>query len=111
EERFSATLDRGLALLSSEVEKARAAKARVLSGEVAFRLYDTYGFPLDLTEDIVAGEGLAVEKDGFERAMEAQRARGRGAQRFSDAEAAPEMIEGGALASRLRGDRLVEAAS
>jgi len=108
EERFSATLDRGLALLSSEVEKARAAKARVLSGEVAFRLYDTYGFPLDLTEDIVAGEGLAVDKDGFERAMEAQRARGRGAQRFADAEAAPEMIAGGALASRFVGDRIVE---
>ncbi len=108
EERFSATLDRGLALLSSEVEKARAAKARVLSGEVAFRLYDTYGFPLDLTEDILAGEGLAVDKDGFERAMEAQRLRGRGAQRFADAEAAPEMIAGGALASRFVGDRIVE---
>src|SRR5437870_1693536 len=76
EERFAATLDRGLALLASEVERARAAKARVLSGEVAFRLYDTYGFPLDLTEDILAGEGLAVDRDGFERAMEAQRARG-----------------------------------
>src|SRR5207245_2628635 len=64
EERFAATLDRGLALLASEVERARAAKARVLSGEVAFRLYDTYGFPLDLTEDILAGEGLAVDRDG-----------------------------------------------
>src|SRR5436190_694752 len=108
EERFAATLDRGLALLAGEVEKARAAKARVLSGEVAFRLYDTYGFPLDLTEDILAGEGLAVDKDGFERAMEAQRLRGRGAQRFADAEAAPEMIAGGALASRFVGDRIVE---
>src|SRR5439155_1051228 len=81
---------------------------RVLAGEVAFRLYDTYGFPLDLTEDILAGEGLAVDKDGFERAMEAQRLRGRGAQRFADAEAAPEMIAGGALASRFVGDRIVE---
>src|SRR5882724_323416 len=108
EERFAATLDRGLALLASEVEGARAAKARVLSGEVAFRLYDTYGFPLDLTEDILAGEGLAVDRDGFERAMEAQRARGRGAQRFADAEAAPEVIAGGALASRFVGDRIVE---
>src|SRR5206468_4168164 len=108
EERFAATLDRGLALLASEVERARAAKARVLSGEVAFRLYDTYGFPLDLTEDILAGEGLAVDRDGFERAMEAQRARGRGAQRFADAEAAPEVIAGGALASRFVGDRIVE---
>src|SRR5439155_359002 len=106
--RYGATERDDVSLLSSEVEKGRAAKARVLSGAVAFRLYDTYGFPLDLTEDIVAGEGLAVDKDGFERAMEAQRARGRGAQRFADAEAAPEMIAGGALASRFVGDRIVE---
>src|SRR5213594_4594152 len=108
EERFAATLDRGLALLASEVERARAAKARVLSGEVAFRLYDTYGFPLDLTEDILAGEGLAVDKDGFERAMAAQRERARGAQRFADAEAAPEVIAAGGLHSRFVGDRIVE---
>jgi len=108
EERFAATLDRGLALLASEVERARAAKARVLSGEVAFRLYDTYGFPLDLTEDILAGEGLGVDKDGFTRAMEAQRERARGAQRFADAEAAPELIAGGGLRSRFVGDRIVE---
>ena len=108
EERFAATLDRGLALLASEVERARAAKARVLSGEVAFRLYDTYGFPLDLTEDILTGEGLGVDKDGFTRAMEAQRERARGAQRFADAEAAPELIAGGGLHSRFVGDRIVE---
>src|SRR5207245_1012050 len=82
-------------LPSSEGERRRAAKARVRSGEVAFRLYDTYGFPLDLTEDILAGEGLGVDKDGFTRAMEAQRERARGAQRFADAEAAPELIAGG----------------
>src|SRR5947199_353944 len=92
EERFAATLDRGLALLESEVERARRAGDRTLSGEVAFRLYDTYGFPLDLTEDILAAEGLVADRAGFERAMEAQRQRARGAKRFADAEAAPEMI-------------------
>src|SRR2546430_10088573 len=109
EERFAATLDRGLALLESEVERVRRAGQRTLSGEVAFRLYDTYGFPLDLTEDILAAEGLVADREGFERAMEAQRQRARGAKRFADAEAAPEMIarpEG--LGTRFVGDRVVE---
>jgi len=108
EERFAATLDRGLALLASEVERARAAGARVLPGAVAFRLYDTYGFPLDLTEDILAGEGLTVDRAGFEREMEAQRQRARRTQRFVDAEAAPEVMQGGTLATRFVGDRIVE---
>ena len=109
EERFAATLDRGLALLESEVERARRAGDRTLSGEVAFRLYDTYGFPLDLTEDILAAEGLVADRAGFERAMEAQRQRARGAKRFADAEAAPEMIARPAgLGTRFVGDRVVE---
>src|SRR5213079_117907 len=62
EERFAATLDRGLALLESEVAQVRQAGERTLAGEVAFRLYDTYGFPLDLTEDILAAEGLTVDR-------------------------------------------------
>src|SRR5262245_36094510 len=56
EERFAATLDRGLALLADEVARARSSGSKTLPGGVAFRLYDTYGFPLDLTEDILAGE-------------------------------------------------------
>jgi alanyl-tRNA synthetase len=111
EERFAATLDRGLALLSAEVGRARGAAATTLPGEVAFRLYDTYGFPLDLTEDILAGEGLAVDREGFERAMEAQRARARGAQRFVDAAAAPEVAGRGDVASRFVGDHVNEWAS
>jgi alanyl-tRNA synthetase len=108
EERFAATLDRGLALLASEVERARARRRTVLGGEVAFRLYDTYGFPLDLTEDILAGEGMTVDRVAFEREMEAQRARARGAQRFADAEAVPETLARGGLESRFVGDRIVE---
>src|SRR5207244_4780980 len=87
EERFAATLDRGLALLESEVAQVRQAGERTLAGEVAFRLYDTYGFPLDLTEDILAAEGLAVARAGFERAMKAQRERARGATQFTAAAA------------------------
>jgi len=107
EERFALTLDRGLALLTAEMDRARTRGGR-LAGEVAFRLYDTFGFPLDLTEDILAGEELTLEREGFEREMQAQRTRARGAQRFADAEAAPEIAGGAALASRFVGDRIVE---
>src|SRR5262245_3773020 len=105
EERFAATLDRGLALLEEQVAEARRKRRSVLDGEIAFRLYDTYGFPLDLTEDILSGEGLTVDRAGFDRAMEAQRDRGRGAQRFSDAQAAPEIVAATGSATRFLGDR------
>ena len=108
EERFAATLDRGLALLEEAVAETRRKKSTTLDGEVAFRLYDTFGFPLDLTEDILAGEGLVVDTQAFERAMGAQRDRARGAQRFVDATAAPEVLVGGGLATRFVGDRVVE---
>ncbi|HLY36965.1 MAG TPA: alanine--tRNA ligase [Candidatus Binatia bacterium] len=108
EERFATTLDRGLALLAAEVERERTAGRRVLPGEVAFRLYDTYGFPLDLTEDILGGEGFSVDRAGFDREMEAQRARGRGGQRFADATAAPEVATTSGAGTRFVGDRVVE---
>jgi alanyl-tRNA synthetase len=106
EERFGQTLDRGLALLEGEIASARAAGRTVLAGDVAFRLYDTYGFPLDLTEDILAGERMAVDRDGFDAAMAAQRERARGAQRFADATAAPEIAALADLATRFVGDRV-----
>jgi alanyl-tRNA synthetase len=84
EERFAATLDRGLALLADEMQAARRGGGDVLSGEAAFRLYDTYGFPVDLTEDILRGEGMRLDHPAFERCMEAQRTRARGAQKFTD---------------------------
>ncbi len=106
EERFAQTVDRGLALLEEAVRETRRAGSTTLAGDVAFRLYDTYGFPLDLTEDILAGEGLTVDHAGFARAMAAQRERARGAQRFTDAPAAPEIADGGRIASRFVGDRV-----
>jgi hypothetical protein len=63
----------------------RGAPARARCRRGGVPLYDTYGFPIDLTEDILAGEGLAVDRAGFDREMDAQRARARGAQRFVDA--------------------------
>jgi alanyl-tRNA synthetase len=105
EERFAQTLDRGLALLAGEIETTRRRNATTLSGDVAFRLYDTYGFPLDLTEDILAAEGMVVDKDGFERAMGVQRERARGAQKFVDAGGGPELAGLGERGSRFVGDR------
>ncbi len=75
EERFRRTLGRGMALLDEAT--APLAEGGVLSGETAFKLYDTYGFPLDLTQDAVRAKGLSVDTDGFDAAMERQRAQGR----------------------------------
>ena len=75
EERFLETLERGEKLLADVL----AAKPKQISGEQAFELYDTYGFPLELTQEIAEEHGLAVDLDGFEQAMEAQRQRAKAA--------------------------------
>ncbi|MGJ0506252.1 MAG: alanine--tRNA ligase [Methylocystis sp.] len=75
ETRFRATLARGLAILDEET--AGLSQGAKFSGETAFKLYDTYGFPLDLTEDALRPRGIAVDKDTFNAAMERQRAEAR----------------------------------
>ncbi len=77
EERFNATLEQGMHLLEELTKKARQAGLDAISGQDAFQLYDTFGFPLDLTREILADEGLAVREEDFQQAMEAQRARAR----------------------------------
>jgi alanyl-tRNA synthetase len=72
EERFHRTLGRGMALLDEA--SAHLGEGDVLPGETAFKLYDTYGFPLDLTEDAVRARGISVDVAGFDKAMDAQRA-------------------------------------
>jgi alanyl-tRNA synthetase len=72
EQRFQATLDRGLRLL--EEEAAKLGEGGTLPGEIAFKLYDTFGFPLDLTADVLRGQGKQVDNAGFETAMAKQRA-------------------------------------
>ncbi|MFV9510950.1 alanine--tRNA ligase [Tepidibacillus sp. LV47] len=79
EERFHETLSDGLAILEEMVQKAKRENRNELTGEEAFKLYDTYGFPLDLTEDYAEEQGLKVDKDGFEAQMEVQRERARAA--------------------------------
>ena len=75
EERFSETLDNGLRLLEEEVAGLKARGEKVIPGETVFKLYDTYGFPVDLTEDIVKGRDITLDMEGFEREMAYQRDR------------------------------------
>ncbi|MFY2826664.1 alanine--tRNA ligase [Ruegeria sp. MALMAid1280] len=77
ETRFKQTLDRGLKLLDDEV--ADLSEGAALSGDAAFKLYDTYGFPLDLTQDALREKGLTVDTDGFDAAMAEQKAKARAA--------------------------------
>ena len=72
ENRFKQMLDRGLSLLRDETDKLGDGEA--LAGDIAFRLYDTYGFPVDLTQDVLRGQGRGVDLTGFNRAMEKQKA-------------------------------------
>ena len=79
EENFARTIDGGMKILSELTDALKASGKTVLSGEDAFRLYDTYGFPMDLTEDILAEDGLTIDEAGFQKLMEEQRARARAA--------------------------------
>jgi alanyl-tRNA synthetase len=79
EERFAETLTRGMALLDAETAKLTTS---VIPGETVFKLYDTYGFPADLTADVARERGLTIDQAGFEAAMEAQRQRGQAASKF-----------------------------
>ncbi|ECK5446417.1 alanine--tRNA ligase [Salmonella enterica subsp. enterica serovar Meleagridis] len=79
EEQFARTLERGLALLDEELAKLQG---DILDGETAFRLYDTYGFPVDLTADVCRERNIKVDEAGFEAAMEEQRRRAREASGF-----------------------------
>ncbi|CAI8768838.1 alanine--tRNA ligase/DNA-binding transcriptional repressor [Methylococcus capsulatus] len=80
EERFAETLEQGMKILDVAI---RDLGSPVISGDTAFQLYDTYGFPVDLTADVAREHGLRVDMAGFERAMEAQRERARAASHFS----------------------------
>ncbi|MDA7962691.1 MAG: alanine--tRNA ligase, partial [Gammaproteobacteria bacterium] len=78
-EKFAETMEQGIKLLESEIA---ALSGKTIPGEVAFKLYDTYGFPLDLTADVAREHGLRVDQKGFEKAMEEQRERARATSRF-----------------------------
>ncbi len=79
EERFDATIDAGLNILSTLMASAKEKGESKISGEDAFKLYDTYGFPIDLTREIAAEQGFCIDEDGFAASMNAQRERARSA--------------------------------
>ena len=78
EEKFGKTIDQGLSILSDMEKQMEADGVKVLSGENAFKLYDTYGFPIDLTSEILEEKGLTYDKEGFEKAQKEQRAKSEG---------------------------------
>ncbi|MEK3797879.1 alanine--tRNA ligase [Peribacillus sp. FSL H8-0477] len=93
EERFHETLHDGLGILSDVIKKEKAKGSTTIQGSDVFRLYDTYGFPIELTEEYAEEENMAVDHAGFESEMEAQRARARSARQDVDSM----QIQGGVL--------------
>jgi len=95
EARFSETLNTGLELLDGIMEEAASKGRNIISSEDTFKLYDTYGFPVEITTEIAAGRGFSVDLEGFDREMEKQRERARAAHRFDIAEGTglPEDVE------------------
>ncbi|HET7578009.1 MAG TPA: alanine--tRNA ligase [Bacillales bacterium] len=94
EERFHATINEGLAILKKMMADMKKEGSRTLSGADVFKLYDTYGFPLELTEEYLEDEGMAVDREAFEKELEAQRERARAARQ----DGGSMQIQGGVLA-------------
>jgi len=92
ENRFYETLDQGLNILQGYIDELKLTNEDTLSGENAFRLYDTYGFPLDLTRDILEEQGLKIDEETFQKEMQSQRERARAARADSSAESWKEDI-------------------
>ncbi len=84
EEKFDRTIDQGLAILADMEAEMEKSQSKVLAGENAFKLYDTYGFPFDLTEEILAEKELSVDKDGFEACMKEQKEKARKARKVTN---------------------------
>ncbi len=83
EVRFAETLDHGLKVLGDTLAELKVKQTAVIPGEVIFKLYDTYGFPVDIVRDVVRDEGLTLDMDGFQAAMDAQRSKSRSVATFT----------------------------
>lgn len=93
EERFHETLNEGLAILATMIKKAKDQSSNIISGEDVFRLYDTYGFPVELTEEYAEDEKMKIDHAGFEKEMAGQRERARAARQDSNSM----QVQGGVL--------------
>lgn len=92
ENSFYKTIDKGMEILKADMEEMKAAGEKVMSGEKSFRLYDTYGFPVDLTKEILAEEGMEIDEDAFAAEMKAQKERARSARAKSNYMGAAETV-------------------
>ena len=104
EERFIATLDQGLPILNDMIAKARAAGGKVLTGPDVFKLYDTYGFPIDLIGEACREQGMTLDEAGFDQAIEEQRNRARKTGGFEQETARPAVTE---LAGRVGATKFI----
>jgi alanyl-tRNA synthetase len=104
EERFIATLDQGLPILNDMIAKARAAGGKVLTGPDVFKLYDTYGFPMDLMGEACREQGMTLDEAGFDQAIEEQRNRARKTGGFEQETARPAVTE---LAGRVGATKFI----
>ena len=84
EDKFNKTIDQGLSILATMQGELKASGKKILSGDDAFKLYDTYGFPLDLTKEILEEAGFSIDEDGFKAAMEEQRVKARTARKVTN---------------------------
>ena len=91
EDRFHTTLNQGMELLNGHIEDLKAAGKDILPGESGFQLYDTFGFPWELTDEILQENAMSLDKDGFEKAMQAQRERARAARQDNQRVAIPDL--------------------
>ena len=92
EDKFNKTIDQGLSILAQMEEDMKAAGTQTLSGADAFKLYDTYGFPLDLTKEILEEKGYGIDEDGFKACMEEQRTKARTAREVTNYMGADETV-------------------
>ncbi len=107
EQRFTETLDTGLKLLNDSLEELRAAGKQAIPGDLIFKLYDTFGFPVDIVQDVVRDTGMALDMPGFHEHMEAQRTRSRSKVTFAGIGEAYKELSADAVKSRFTGyDRL-----
>ena len=91
EDRFSATLEQGIELLDGYMAETKAAGSKVLSGELGFKLYDTFGFPWELTEEILHENDMELDKDAFDKEMQTQRDRARAARAENERYSIPDL--------------------
>lgn len=106
EERFFETLERGLSLLDEEIRILKEKKTTVIPGDVAFKLYDTFGFPIDLTADIIRKENFSIDEEGFNRYMDEQKKKARAAWKGMEGKASTQELYKNLSAAGLKSEFL-----